>query len=298
MKTLVTVSYLSSTKMVYCVILPGGEGPAVETSNGLPECSDWAELHDPDCHHALWRQQQGQPAEVFSSFVWSVVITPDEYIYCLCVWDKQDPSSEERFHVELHFSPGVKGCGDDEENIPLGFGFRPASSEVFQQVFFNFFKTVDVQLHSQVVLSWEIVSFCLLWLFQNEDKKPNQGSLEDLSQDQPDEALPLSDPINIQKKSPMIRNRKGGSMEVNKIIDYRSLTFTMFDIGETRRWHPWSYDSSQVLSETLPTQSSKGSTSHRLFPTSSRHSPEIKPSSGLGEHLNFLYISVCVWLGK
>uniref|UniRef100_A0A3P8UGQ9 Inositol hexakisphosphate and diphosphoinositol-pentakisphosphate kinase n=1 Tax=Cynoglossus semilaevis TaxID=244447 RepID=A0A3P8UGQ9_CYNSE len=104
---------------------------------------------------------------------------------------------KERFHVELHFSPGVKGCGDDEENIPLGFGFRPASSE-------------------------------------NEDKKPNQGSLEDLSQDQPDEALPLSDPINIQKKSPMIRNRKGGSMEVNKIIDYRSLTFTMFDIGETR----------------------------------------------------------------
>jgi len=45
---------------------------------------------------------------------------------CVCV---QDPSSEERFHVELHFSPGVKGC-EDEENVPLGFGFRPASSEV------------------------------------------------------------------------------------------------------------------------------------------------------------------------
>ncbi|XP_016888440.1 inositol hexakisphosphate and diphosphoinositol-pentakisphosphate kinase 1 isoform X3 [Cynoglossus semilaevis] len=134
--------------------------------------------------------------------------------------NNKDPSSEERFHVELHFSPGVKGCGDDEENIPLGFGFRPASSE-------------------------------------NEDKKPNQGSLEDLSQDQPDEALPLSDPINIQKKSPMIRNRKGGSME--------------------------------VLSETLPTQSSKGSTSHRLFPTSSRHSPEIKPSSGLGSLCSGLF---------
>lgn len=42
---------------------------------------------------------------------------------------EQDPSSEERFHVELHFSPGVKGC-EDEENVPLGFGFRPASSEV------------------------------------------------------------------------------------------------------------------------------------------------------------------------
>lgn len=41
----------------------------------------------------------------------------------------QDPSSEERFHVELHFSPGVKGCEEDR-NIPTGFGFRPASAEV------------------------------------------------------------------------------------------------------------------------------------------------------------------------
>ncbi|XP_041795802.1 inositol hexakisphosphate and diphosphoinositol-pentakisphosphate kinase 2 isoform X4 [Chelmon rostratus] len=123
----------------------------------------------------------------------------------------KEPSSEERFHVELHFSPGVKGC-EDEENVPLGFGFRPASSE-------------------------------------NQDKKPNQGSLEDLSQDQPDQALLLSEPINIQRRSPMIRNRKTGSME--------------------------------VLSETSPTQSSKGSTSHRLFPSCSRQSPEIKPASGL-----------------
>uniref|UniRef100_A0A665UIZ4 Inositol hexakisphosphate and diphosphoinositol-pentakisphosphate kinase n=1 Tax=Echeneis naucrates TaxID=173247 RepID=A0A665UIZ4_ECHNA len=90
--------------------------------------------------------------------------------------NNKDPSSEERFHVELHFSPGVKGC-EDEENVPLGFGFRPASSE-------------------------------------NQDKKPNQGSLEDLSQDQPDQALPVSEPINIQRRSPMIRNRKTGSMEV------------------------------------------------------------------------------------
>ncbi|XP_041853057.1 inositol hexakisphosphate and diphosphoinositol-pentakisphosphate kinase 2 isoform X4 [Melanotaenia boesemani] len=126
--------------------------------------------------------------------------------------NNKDPSSEERFHVELHFSPGVKGC-EDEENVPLGFGFRPASSE-------------------------------------NEDKKPNQGSLEDLSQDQTDQALLVSEPINI-RKSPMIRNRKAGSME--------------------------------VLSETSPTHSAKGCTSHRLFQSStSRQSPEIKPTSGLG----------------
>ncbi|XP_026030957.1 inositol hexakisphosphate and diphosphoinositol-pentakisphosphate kinase 2 isoform X8 [Astatotilapia calliptera] len=126
--------------------------------------------------------------------------------------NNKDPSSEERFHVELHFSPGVKGC-EDEETIPLGFGFRPASSE-------------------------------------NEDKKPNQGSLEDLSQDEPDQALQVSDPINIQRRSPMIRNRKTGSME--------------------------------VLSETSPTHSAKGCTSHRLFISCSRQSPEIKPASGLG----------------
>uniref|UniRef100_A0A8C4DEF5 Inositol hexakisphosphate and diphosphoinositol-pentakisphosphate kinase n=1 Tax=Dicentrarchus labrax TaxID=13489 RepID=A0A8C4DEF5_DICLA len=137
----------------------------------------------------------------------------------LCLCCGQDPSSEERFHVELHFSPGVKGC-EDEENVPLGFGFRPASSE-------------------------------------NQDKKPNQGSLEDLSQDQPDQALPVSEPINIQRRSPMIRNRKTGSME--------------------------------VLSETSPTQSSKGCTSHRLFPSCSRQSPEIKPTSGLGSLCSGLF---------
>ncbi|XP_039665133.1 inositol hexakisphosphate and diphosphoinositol-pentakisphosphate kinase 2 isoform X8 [Perca fluviatilis] len=133
--------------------------------------------------------------------------------------NNKEPSSEERFHVELHFSPGVKGC-EDEENVPLGFGFRPASSE-------------------------------------NQDKKPNQGSMEDLSQDQPDQALPLSEPINIQRRSPMIRNRKTGSME--------------------------------VLSETSPTQSSKGCTSHRLFPSCSRQSPEIKPASGLGSLCSGLF---------
>ncbi|XP_054915001.1 inositol hexakisphosphate and diphosphoinositol-pentakisphosphate kinase 2 isoform X11 [Poeciliopsis prolifica] len=125
--------------------------------------------------------------------------------------NNKDPSSEERFHVELHFSPGVKGC-EDEENVPLGFGFRPASSE-------------------------------------NEDKKPNQGSLEDLSQDQTDDALQVTELINLQRRSPMIRNRKTGSME--------------------------------VLSETSPNHSSKGCTSHRLFQSCSRQSPEIKPAGGL-----------------
>uniref|UniRef100_A0A8C9ET96 Inositol hexakisphosphate and diphosphoinositol-pentakisphosphate kinase n=1 Tax=Pavo cristatus TaxID=9049 RepID=A0A8C9ET96_PAVCR len=92
--------------------------------------------------------------------------------------NNKDPSSEERFHVELHFSPGVKGCEEDR-NVPMGFGFRPASAEV------------------------------------------NQGSLEDLSKekgmDEPDRARQRSpqpsEPVGIQRRSPLIRNRKTGSME-------------------------------------------------------------------------------------
>ncbi|XP_016378602.1 inositol hexakisphosphate and diphosphoinositol-pentakisphosphate kinase 1 [Sinocyclocheilus rhinocerous] len=121
--------------------------------------------------------------------------------------NNKDPSSEERFHVELHFSPGVKGC-KDEDNAPMGFGFRPASSE-------------------------------------NHEKQTDPGSLEDLSQDEPDRAA-LTEPINIQRKSPLIRSQKAGSME--------------------------------ALSES--NTSSRG-LAYRIFPSSSRQSPEIKPS-GLG----------------
>uniref|UniRef100_A0A672M2D2 Inositol hexakisphosphate and diphosphoinositol-pentakisphosphate kinase n=1 Tax=Sinocyclocheilus grahami TaxID=75366 RepID=A0A672M2D2_SINGR len=86
--------------------------------------------------------------------------------------NNKDPSSEERFHVELHFSPGVKVS--EEESAPMGFGFRPASAEVTDFPF-----------------------------------------LENLVQDEPDRALPLSEAISTQRKSPLIRNRKTGSMEVS-----------------------------------------------------------------------------------
>ncbi|XP_051564841.1 inositol hexakisphosphate and diphosphoinositol-pentakisphosphate kinase 2-like isoform X7 [Myxocyprinus asiaticus] len=120
--------------------------------------------------------------------------------------NKKDPSSEERFHVELHFSPGVKVS--EEESAPMGFGFRPASAE-------------------------------------NDQKQTDPGSLENLARDEPDRALPLSEAIITHRKSPLIRNRKTGSME--------------------------------VLSES---SSSKGG-SYRLFPSCSRQSPEMK-QSGLG----------------
>ncbi|XP_051833161.1 inositol hexakisphosphate and diphosphoinositol-pentakisphosphate kinase 1 isoform X2 [Antechinus flavipes] len=96
----------------------------------------------------------------------------------------QDPSSEERFHVELHFSPGVKGVEEDG-SAPTGCGFRPASSE-------------------------------------NEELQTDKGSMEDLchskDQDEPDRVLQTSpqppEISGLPRRSPLIRNRKAGSMEV------------------------------------------------------------------------------------
>uniref|UniRef100_A0AAY4CEE3 Inositol hexakisphosphate and diphosphoinositol-pentakisphosphate kinase n=1 Tax=Denticeps clupeoides TaxID=299321 RepID=A0AAY4CEE3_9TELE len=112
--------------------------------------------------------------------------------------NNKDPASEERFHVELHFSPGVKVS--EEESAPLGFGFRPASSEV---------------------------------------NTPTAAARPNLSQDEPDRALPLSEPISMQRRSPLIRNRKTGSMEVNAEHlshphSLETFTFTAF----TRRPYP------------------------------------------------------------
>uniref|UniRef100_A0A671LLM0 Inositol hexakisphosphate and diphosphoinositol-pentakisphosphate kinase n=1 Tax=Sinocyclocheilus anshuiensis TaxID=1608454 RepID=A0A671LLM0_9TELE len=135
--------------------------------------------------------------------------------------NNKDPSSEERFHVELHFSPGVKVS--EEESAPMGFGFRPASAE-------------------------------------NDQKQTDPGSLENLIQDEPDRALPLSEAISTQRKSPLIRNRKTGSMEVSHSATY------------------------YVLSES---SSSKGG-SYRLFPSCSRQSPEMK-QSGLGSQCAGLF---------
>ncbi|XP_042639610.1 inositol hexakisphosphate and diphosphoinositol-pentakisphosphate kinase 1 [Orycteropus afer afer] len=95
----------------------------------------------------------------------------------------RNPLSEERFHVELHFSPGVKGV-EEEGSAPTGCGFRPASSE-------------------------------------NEEMSRDQGSMENLcpgkASDEPDRALqtspqPFEGP-GLPRRSPLIRNRKAGSME-------------------------------------------------------------------------------------
>ncbi|XP_044135491.1 inositol hexakisphosphate and diphosphoinositol-pentakisphosphate kinase 1 isoform X7 [Bufo gargarizans] len=112
--------------------------------------------------------------------------------------NNKDPSSEKRFHVELHFSPGVKGCEEDEK-APLGFGFRPASAE-------------------------------------SEDKKTDQGSMEDLSKvkgkDEVDRSILMSplppEPISIHRKSPLTRARKTGSMEVLSETSSKSGGYRLF----------------------------------------------------------------------
>lgn len=70
--------------------------------------------------------QHGRVAQVQTMLTVGLIFI---YLLIPCASRSQDPSSEERFHVELHFSPGVKGCEEDR-NVPTGFGFRPASAEV------------------------------------------------------------------------------------------------------------------------------------------------------------------------
>uniref|UniRef100_A0A674AHN5 Inositol hexakisphosphate and diphosphoinositol-pentakisphosphate kinase n=1 Tax=Salmo trutta TaxID=8032 RepID=A0A674AHN5_SALTR len=98
----------------------------------------------------------------------------------------KDPSSEERFHVELHFSPGAKGCEDDK-NLPSGFGYRPASRENEGS--------------------------------KKKSKEDNDEESANAKRDEPDRAAlmmfrPLvSDPIYINRKCPLPRSKKIGSVE-------------------------------------------------------------------------------------
>ncbi|XP_043833546.1 inositol hexakisphosphate and diphosphoinositol-pentakisphosphate kinase 2 isoform X8 [Dromiciops gliroides] len=98
----------------------------------------------------------------------------------------KDLSSEERFHVELHFSPGAKGCEEDK-NLPSGYGYRPASRE-------NEDKT----------------KFCKKCDCDDEARK--------CKRDEPDRAVVIfkpmvSDPIHIHKKSALPRSRKASEEE-------------------------------------------------------------------------------------
>ncbi|XP_075397445.1 inositol hexakisphosphate and diphosphoinositol-pentakisphosphate kinase 2 isoform X1 [Tenrec ecaudatus] len=92
----------------------------------------------------------------------------------------KDLSSEERFHVELHFSPGAKGCEEDK-NLPSGYGYRPASRE-------NEGKKCSFKIDN--------------------DDEPHTSK-----KDEVDRAVVLfkpmvSEPIHIHRKSPLPRSKK------------------------------------------------------------------------------------------
>ncbi|XP_027958548.1 inositol hexakisphosphate and diphosphoinositol-pentakisphosphate kinase 2 isoform X5 [Eumetopias jubatus] len=96
----------------------------------------------------------------------------------------KDLSSEERFHVELHFSPGAKGCEEDK-NLPSGYGYRPASRENEGR---RSFKT-------------------------DNDDEPHTSKKDEI-----DRAVILfkpmvSEPIHIHRKSPLPRPRKMATNE-------------------------------------------------------------------------------------
>uniref|UniRef100_A0AAR2IP03 Inositol hexakisphosphate and diphosphoinositol-pentakisphosphate kinase n=1 Tax=Pygocentrus nattereri TaxID=42514 RepID=A0AAR2IP03_PYGNA len=81
--------------------------------------------------------------------------------------NNKDPSSEERFHVELHFSPGVKVC--EEENAPMGFGFRPASSEVSPSC------TMTIRKYCMLVIL-RLMCACVLLQVLSESASSKAGS--------------------------------------------------------------------------------------------------------------------------
>ncbi|KAM9253883.1 inositol hexakisphosphate and diphosphoinositol-pentakisphosphate kinase 2 isoform 4-T6 [Dugong dugon] len=97
----------------------------------------------------------------------------------------KDLSSEERFHVELHFSPGAKGCEEDK-NLPSGYGYRPASRE-------SEGKRCSLKIDS--------------------DDEPHTSK-----KDEVDRAVILfkpmvSEPIHIHRKSPLPRSKKMAANE-------------------------------------------------------------------------------------
>ncbi|XP_069910202.1 inositol hexakisphosphate and diphosphoinositol-pentakisphosphate kinase 1 isoform X10 [Oryctolagus cuniculus] len=183
----------------------------------------------------------------------------------------RDPLSEERFHVELHFSPGVKGV-EEEGSAPTGCGFRPASSE-------------------------------------NEEMKADQGSIENLcsgkTPDEPDRASQISpqppEGPGLPRRSPLTRNRKAGSMEVMNMQCTGNLDLIPLRGRRRRRSGDLPRSSpaiglqpravstthlascTQVLSET----SSSRPGGYRLF-SSSRPPTEMK-QSGLGSQCTGLF---------
>uniref|UniRef100_A0A8C4KPU8 Inositol hexakisphosphate and diphosphoinositol-pentakisphosphate kinase n=1 Tax=Dromaius novaehollandiae TaxID=8790 RepID=A0A8C4KPU8_DRONO len=120
------------------------------------------------------------------------VVNELNYMTQIVIMLYEDPnkelSSEERFHVELHFSPGAKGCEEDK-NLPAGYGYRPASRENEGSKKTSHRNDSDEEAHAS-------------------------------KRDETDRSVVMfkpmvSDPIHIHRKSPLPRSRKIGSVEVS-----------------------------------------------------------------------------------
>ncbi|KAM3874341.1 inositol hexakisphosphate and diphosphoinositol-pentakisphosphate kinase 2 [Diretmus argenteus] len=188
----------------------------------------------------------------------------------------KDPSSEERFHVELHFSPGAKGCEEDK-NLPSGFGYRPASREN-----------------------------------EGSKKKSQNDSDEEAGlakRDEPDRALmtfrPLvSDPIYIHRKSPLPRSRKIGSVEEESPLSVSSpdsigtwLHYTCgVGTGRRRRRSGDQITSSPVSPKSLAFTSSIFGSWQQVLSENNTHAQratrlhsELKLTTGIGSHCAGLF---------
>uniref|UniRef100_A0A6Q2XIA5 Inositol hexakisphosphate and diphosphoinositol-pentakisphosphate kinase n=1 Tax=Esox lucius TaxID=8010 RepID=A0A6Q2XIA5_ESOLU len=191
----------------------------------------------------------------------------------------KDPSSEERFHVELHFSPGAKGCEDDK-NLPSGFGYRPASRE-------------------------------------NEGSKiksKEDSDEEGAKRDEPDRAAmmlfrPLvSDPIYINRKCPLPRSKKIGSVEEESPLSVSSpesigtwLQYTCgVGTGRRRRRSGDQITSSPVSPKSLAFTSSIFGSWQQVLSENNAHSQrpgrmysEHKLTPGIGFELYSMVPSIC-----
>uniref|UniRef100_A0A8D2QN70 Inositol hexakisphosphate and diphosphoinositol-pentakisphosphate kinase n=1 Tax=Zosterops lateralis melanops TaxID=1220523 RepID=A0A8D2QN70_ZOSLA len=127
------------------------------------------------------------------------VVNELNYMTQIVIMLYEDPnkelSSEERFHVELHFSPGAKGCEEDK-NLPSGYGYRPASRENEGSKKTSHRNDSDEEAHApkRDETDRSVVMF-----------KPM-----------------VSDPIHIHRKSPLPRSRKIGSVEVKSNSNLRT----------------------------------------------------------------------------
>ncbi|KAM9507359.1 inositol hexakisphosphate and diphosphoinositol-pentakisphosphate kinase 2 isoform 9-T10 [Guaruba guarouba] len=208
------------------------------------------------------------------------VVNELNYMTQIVIMLYEDPnkelSSEERFHVELHFSPGAKGCEEDK-NLPAGYGYRPASRENEGSKKTSHKNDSDEEVHAprRDEVDRSVVMF-----------KPM-----------------VSDPIHIHRKSPLPRSRKIGSVEEESPLSVSSpecigtwLHYTSgVGTGRRRRRSGEQITSSPVSPKSLAfTSSIFGSWQQVLSESNSnlrtpRTILEQKRESGLGSHCAGLF---------